>query len=262
MYINRVEFAGIDTTTGDNGGYKFFNTTCGKVTQGQSYPICVSPGFLNSTYTVYWKIWIDFNADGFFDPVTEEVVYGFGTTTMCANLTMPASLPSKQTRMRVIMSYLNYPANPCTSPVFGEVEDYCILMNGATSSLPENETNGIRFNPVKLHCAANCEEKNEKQSDDSNISDDLNPRNDKISIFDVSLFPNPSSQKVNVISNSSDLTDYEIYNNQGKMILRSVDREAGPSYAFSVGDWPNGIYTIIINNNEGKHLIKRFTVNH
>ena len=261
MYINRVQFAGIDTITGDNGGYKYFNHACGSINAGQTYPICVSPGFLTSTYKVYWKIWIDFNADGFFDPVTEEVVYGFGTTTMCATLTMPFSLPKKQTRMRVIMSYTGYPASPCTSPLYGEVEDYCILMNGASEFVPENDPMPFAFNPVQLHCVGDCEE-NEKQILDNGNSNELNIRKQDRTSFEVDLFPNPSSNKVFAISKNEDLADYEIYNTHGKMILKSVDQKAGSEFNFSVVDWPNGIYTIIINNNVGQQLTKRFMVNH
>lgn len=261
MFINRVEFAGIDTITGDNGGYKYFNKACGKISAGQTYPICVTPGFLTNTYNVYWKIWIDFNADGFFDPVTEEVVYGFGTTTMCATLTMPQYLPSKQTRMRVIMSFSGYPASPCSSPLYGEVEDYCILMNGAVAALPENDPKPFAFIPVQLHCAKDCEE-NEKRILEYKNSGDLKIREQLNPAFYVDLFPNPSSNQIRVISNSAELTDYEIYNNHGKMILKSVDRKAGNEFNFSVGDWPAGIYSIIIFNNSGGQIIKRFMVNH
>ena len=78
----------------------------------------------------------------------------------------------------------------------------------------------------------------------------------------MDLFPNPSSNKVFAISKNEDLTDYEIYNTHGKMLLKSVDQKAGNEFNFSVGDWPNGIYTIIINNNVGEQLVKRFMVNH
>lgn len=261
MFINRVEFAGIDTITGDNGGYHYFNKACGTILPNKTYPICVTPGFLSTTYKVYWKIWIDFNADGFFDPVTEEVVYGFGTTTMCANLTMPQFLPSKQTRMRVIMSYSGYPVSPCSSPLFGEVEDYCILMNGATANLPENEIKPVHFNSVQLHCAANCAE-NEKSVGEINSNLFQNARQKEKSPFEVDLFPNPSSNEVNVVSPKDELGDYEIYDHHGKMVQRSVERKKGNAFSFSVGEWPNGIYTILLYNNTGEQLIKRFMVNH
>jgi hypothetical protein len=261
MFIDRVEFAGIDSTTGDNGGFKYFNQACGKINPGQNYPICVTPGYLSTKYKVYWKIWIDFNADGFYDPVTEEVVYGYGNTTMCANLTMPAFLPAKQTRMRIIMSYSGYPASPCSSPLYGEVEDYCILMNGANPSLHDDPSSAIQFNPVKLQCAKHCEE-NEKRLTDTDDFIDLEFLQIPSLRFDVDLFPNPSSTKITVMSKTDDILDFEIYNTFGKMVYRNADNHPAKEFSVPVKEWPNGIYNIIIYNIHGEQITKRFMVNH
>ncbi|MBK9727243.1 MAG: HYR domain-containing protein [Saprospiraceae bacterium] len=259
MYNNRVEFAGIDTITGDNGGYHYFNKACGNIESGKTYPICVSPGFLSGSYKVYWKIWIDFNSDGFFDPVTEEVVYGYGTTTMCATLTMPASLPSKLTRMRVIMSYGNYPVSPCSSPLFGEVEDYCISMNGGTNFGPLDKSSFLSVKPIEFECAQNCEEnKKRMQEQDEDI---LEFNTDLIS-FAVDLFPNPSSTNVSIKSKMGDIAEFEIYDNSGKMILHSDPVRTKNENSFSVKTWSNGMYTIIIRSKSAEQLIKRFIVNH
>ncbi len=261
MYIDRVEFAGIDSITGDNGGFKYFNQACGKINPGQNYTICVTPGYKNTKYKVYWKIWIDFNADGFYDPVTEEVVYGYGNTTMCANLTMPAFLAAKQTRMRIIMSYSGYPVSPCTSPLYGEVEDYCILMNGANPSIHDDPSSLIQVIPVKLQCAANCHEleKNILESEDPM---DLDLLQKTYLNFDVDLFPNPSSTKITIVTKTEDILDFEIYNSFGKMIYRNSESHPAKVFHIPVKEWPAGIYNIIIYNTKGEKILKRFMVNY
>lgn len=254
MFINRVEFSTIDTTTGDNGGYHYFNKPCGTIDEGQTYWLCVTPGYLSTLYKVYWKLWIDFNADGYFDPFTEEVVYGYGNTSMCANIKMPSNLPSKLTRMRIIMSYSDYPPNPCFSPLFGEVEDYCIAMDGAVQLGSGIGVGSIRVKPVELVS---------KEFNRMEIADEkLTIYNDQSISFLVDLYPNPSSQAVNINSIVGEIAEFEIYNGNGKLILHSDPQLTKNENAISVEEWANGIYTIIIRSKTSDQLIKRFVVNH
>jgi hypothetical protein len=46
---------------------------------GKTYSLCLTPGFGGPTYQVYWKVWIDYNADGDFYDTDELVAYGTGT---------------------------------------------------------------------------------------------------------------------------------------------------------------------------------------
>jgi len=123
MWIKQVKIADIDNPSGNDNGYRFFNNPCGNLRAGETYSLCVTPGYLNSSYNVYWKIWIDYNADGVFHNVSELVTYGYGNTTMCANLKMPGGFVRANVRMRVAMSYGAYPADPCAPILYGEIED-------------------------------------------------------------------------------------------------------------------------------------------
>ena len=59
----------------------------------------------------------------------EQIVYGYGNTTMCANIQMPPTFAPHLVRMRVAMSYGSYPKDGCSNILFGEIEDYCIANN-------------------------------------------------------------------------------------------------------------------------------------
>lgn len=126
-------------------------------TQGQTYPITlrqISSG--NYFYTAFFNVFIDYNRDGFFDPVTERVYSGGptgptsispATTFVSGNITIPYSSQTGTTRMRVILVNGGNNTNPpCGTYARGETEDYninivagipCGLSNAgsATSSL-------------------------------------------------------------------------------------------------------------------------------
>ncbi|HEX5625427.1 MAG TPA: GEVED domain-containing protein, partial [Saprospiraceae bacterium] len=257
MYIDRVQFAGIDTITGNNGGYHYFNTACGSVRSGQTYSLCVTPGYPGSTYKVYWKIWIDYNADGFFDPLTEEAVYGYGTTVMCANITMPAYLPSRLTRMRIIQSYTGYPPNPCHSPLYGEVEDYCISLNGGTVFGPEAGRSAISVTPSVLRVPAdgvNHADKSPVNGLDERTHDGWSTP------FDVDIFPNPTSSEVSIKALFGAIAELQIYNSQGKMVWQNGTHSVSPNLQLEVSNWSDGIYTVVLRSSDNQQIIRRFVV--
>ncbi len=250
MFINQVQFAGIDTITGDNGGYHYFNKPCGIIESNKSYTICLSPGYLSASYKVYWKVWIDYNADGFFDPVTEEVVYGNGNTTMCAEIKMPQYMPDKMTRMRVILSYSGYPTDPCTAPLFGEVEDYCIAMNGGGGFGQHKQGNFIKVYSQQLTAV----EKKDVQYVEAQRS--LGPEN-----FELMVFPIPSSDKVFIQGIDAVQFEIEVFNHQGKQVYRSTPGSYNEFLELNVQDWESGVYNVICRSREGLTRIKRFVVN-
>ena len=100
--VNRVEFAGINNTSGDNNGYADFTGLSATVDPGASYGITLEPNgpfFLRYR----WSVWIDWNQDGAF-AANERMVQqtGFGGET--ATIAVPAGALPGSTRMRVNMS--------------------------------------------------------------------------------------------------------------------------------------------------------------
>ena len=63
--IDRVEFAGIDNTSGDNNGYADFTGLNAPVQVGASYGITLEPN--GPFFLPYrWRVWVDWNQDGTF----------------------------------------------------------------------------------------------------------------------------------------------------------------------------------------------------
>ena len=125
-FIQRIVLNGTTRDTGFNYGYADFTATAPIPLLRGVNSITTAPGFNGATsYTEYWRIYIDFNKDGVFG--TDELVYsGAASSTLTGSLTVPASAPSGLTRMRVQMKFNTPPASPCDYYTSGEVEDYTV----------------------------------------------------------------------------------------------------------------------------------------
>jgi PKD repeat protein len=123
-YIRTVNVGSINNTSGASG-YTNFTSISTNATKGNSVSVALTPGFPGSSYTEYWRIWIDYNVDGDFDDSGEQVFSGAGTSTVSGSFTVPSSADGVTTRMRVIMNYSAYPT-PCGTFTYGEVEDYTV----------------------------------------------------------------------------------------------------------------------------------------
>lgn len=123
-YIAGVNIGSINNTTGASG-YTDYTSLSTNATKGGSVSYSLTPGFSGSSYTEYWKVWVDFNHDGDFDDSGEEVLARTGSSVVSGSFTVPATAQSGSTRMRVIMKYNGY-ASSCGTFSYGEVEDYTI----------------------------------------------------------------------------------------------------------------------------------------
>jgi PKD repeat protein len=123
-YISGVQVGGINNTSGASS-YTDFTSISGNFSRGSSIRVSLIPGFTGSSYTEYWKIWIDWNGDGDFADSGEEVFSGSGSSTVTGSFTVPTSAATGSTRMRVIMKYGGY-ASYCGTFTYGEVEDYTV----------------------------------------------------------------------------------------------------------------------------------------
>jgi hypothetical protein len=123
-WIARVRVADIDKSSGADG-YADYTSTTGNLTKGSSASVTLTPGFASSSYTEYWRIWVDYNQDGDFDDTGELVYSGTGSSSVSGSFTPPTSASTGNTRMRVIMKYSSA-ASSCGSFTYGEVEDYTV----------------------------------------------------------------------------------------------------------------------------------------
>lgn len=128
---------GTFTNTSTAAGYSDFTSKTVNLTAGVSNNITLTPGFTSTTYSEYWKIWVDLNKDGDFDD-TNELVFDAGTmskTAVTGTLTIPATTAAVTTRMRVSMKY-NAAQTACETFSYGEVEDYTVVISAGTPTPP------------------------------------------------------------------------------------------------------------------------------
>ncbi len=144
-WIARVVVGTMDNSSGAAGYTDFTNITC-NLTGGNSVNVTLTPGFSGSTYSEYWKIWIDYNGDHDFLDTGEEEFSGYGSAAVSGNFTVNPGI-DVLTRMRVSMKYAAYPTS-CETFSYGEVEDYTANIVSAGSNVPPTAnftftTNGL-----------------------------------------------------------------------------------------------------------------------
>jgi len=130
-WISEVSI-GSFTNSSDGAGYTDFTNKTVELTAGQSYDITLTPGFSDSSYEEYWKIWIDYNNDTTFS--SDELAYDAGSTSSSA-VSGTISVPSDASgtvRMRVSMKY-NGAQTACETFDYGEVEDYNVNISSGSS---------------------------------------------------------------------------------------------------------------------------------
>ena len=144
-----VNFAGIGTTSPDGvEGYQ--DRSCGNtatVEEGTSYPISVNTDAQNP-HDVY--VWLDLNNDSSFG--SDELIYSaLNVNSPSGNVLIPAATAlNTPVRMRVIADVIGEIAGPCDQPLFGQAEDYSVLIipnndppSAAFSATPTQTCDGV-----------------------------------------------------------------------------------------------------------------------
>lgn len=116
---------------------------------GQSYPISISQITSGATfYSAHANVFIDYNNDGAFDPLTERV-YNAATSdigpisTVSGSVTIPLTATIGNVRMRVLLDENGSTlSSPCGTFAWGEAEDYIINIQCA-STAPTSSTDTI-----------------------------------------------------------------------------------------------------------------------
>ncbi|HRI00186.1 MAG TPA: HYR domain-containing protein [Saprospiraceae bacterium] len=256
-WIDSVKFNTIQNRSGNNGGYAFFNTSCDTVYSGNSYQLLLKPGFLGTVYQMYWKVWIDYNGDGVFNNSIEQVLYGYGNTSLVGDIKIPDGLTPLLTRMRISMAYGAYPAGPCSSFLYGEVEDYCISINGGTSFGSQEKNSSLIKDQVPgiLKCLGECTEKTEQ------LNSKLSDLGD-VQLFDAIVYPNPAHQAIGVEATLGKILEVFVFDSNGKMNWRSGSVQQSNQIQIATEDWKAGVYNAVIQGTNGERVVKRFSVYH
>lgn len=142
-FISRVQLNTIDNSSGAQF-YSDFTNISTTLTKDTQYTITITPTWTGTLYNEAYGVWIDYNRDGDFNDVGEEVFTLAPTqaTPVSGSFTVPSSAVENSTRMRVTLRYNQIPG-PCDSFTYGEVEDYTIVIEG---SGPDTEAPIITLN--------------------------------------------------------------------------------------------------------------------
>ena len=226
-WIDYVSFGGMERTSSADGGYYNGTSQTANATAGTSPKIYFSAGFAGTSYSEYWKVWIDFNQDGDFSDSGEQVVSGSSSSsgTLSATVNIPSSAKTGKTRMRVSMKYKSA-QGPCESFSYGEVEDYSVNIGTSVAS-------------AGMQAVMNDE-----------------ALGNQLSKFmpQAEIFPNPAGSTLNIATKEKNGFTVEVFDISGKALKA---RESGQSHLkLNIADLKQGVYLIKIKGERETTTLK------
>ncbi len=138
-WIANVSLAGINNTTGSDGGYGDYTTQTTLLNLGGTYTISLTPAYAGFAFDELFTVWMDLDHDGAFSTAgellfTSPVANGNVTGT----ITIPAWAATGSTRLRVIMVFDQAATSGCDDGYdYGETEDYCVTLADANTGINE-----------------------------------------------------------------------------------------------------------------------------
>ena len=224
-WIDLVQLNNVNNVSGNDGGYRDYTALSASLPYG-SNTIYISTGFASSSYTEYWKIWIDYNKNGTFES-SELMVSGSSSSsgTLSASFTVPTTAAAGATRMRVSMKY-NSAQTACETFSYGEVEDYTVVVGQANAAIASTGA----------------------------VNQDVKQMGYEPNVFDVSLYPNPvvNGNRLNVSVPDNRELDYKIFNSVGLEVASGK-----VSKGINVATLITGNYVIRFNDGQ-KEIVKKF----
>lgn len=117
---------------GGSSAYTYYSTQTHTIAAGGTVNFII---LNNYYYSEYYKIWVDFNADGDFYDSGEQVYQanlGYGSF-VSSSFVVPSGTAAGTKRMRVRCVYFGSSTmDPCSMYTFGEVEDYNLVVTGGS----------------------------------------------------------------------------------------------------------------------------------
>lgn len=154
-FISNVTLGVINNTTegADAPYYTYYNDLSTDLAQGETYTINITSGSYGSNNGV--AAWIDWNADGVFDDVTEKLgeVTGLGAyTTGSIEFTVPDGATLGNTRLRTRESWNTIGILACMEYSYGETEDYNVNITPSLCVVPAGAyVDGITSTSATMH---------------------------------------------------------------------------------------------------------------
>jgi hypothetical protein len=143
VYINKVQINDFVNISGNNGGYgNFEGAQSEEIIIGDSFTFTFEPGFQQGSFAFSLLGWIDLNSNGVFEDSEKLIQQNSVVDEITLEIVIPIDAVVGTTRMRIYYSNEVDPCSPDDAFVFGEAEDYCIVLKEeptATIELGENE---------------------------------------------------------------------------------------------------------------------------
>lgn len=127
-FIQRVRFANLDHTSGNNGGYADFTSMIASVEPNETIHYTLTPGYTSSSFSEGWAIWIDLDQNGTFEASESVLALPREIGERSGTLVIPANAIRGKTRMRIAMRFNAIPESPTGTFQWGEVEDYSVMI--------------------------------------------------------------------------------------------------------------------------------------
>ncbi|MRX40803.1 T9SS type A sorting domain-containing protein [Flavobacterium sp. LC2016-23] len=216
--IGKVVFGTINNTSTGTTGYENLTAISTNAGRGTAYTITITPSWTSSVYSEGYAVFIDYNQDGDFSDSGETVWTKSASTTtpVSGSITIPATATLGTTRLRVSMKYNGIPT-ACESFSYGQVEDYSV--NITASGI-------VEVNEIAIA--------------------------DKLS-SDITLYPNPVDNELNISLSDKTGSDFTITNALGQRVS-SGHLSENP---IDVSKLNTGIYFIEFNGAQ-KRVTKKF----
>lgn len=152
-YIQSVRVLNKKNNSGNNSGYGNYTKITAPLKAGRTVKIWLGAGFVSSSFTEYFTVYIDYNKDRDFNDPGENVgsVSTFSTTEVPLTFTIPATAKNGATLIRVQMQYASALSDPCAVYTYGETEDYTGMITGGTGLAEDiySSTDAFSLNTAK-----------------------------------------------------------------------------------------------------------------
>lgn len=137
-----ISSVSINSYTNNSAGNNYSDYTSEVISlNAGSNSLSLTPAFSSTVYNEIWRVWIDWNKDGDFTDVNEEVYASASSNTTVSGSFNTLAGFSGQTRMRISMKWNGTPTS-CESFSYGEVEDYTV------NFVASNEENSFGFDQL------------------------------------------------------------------------------------------------------------------
>ena len=122
-WVESITINGEDYVSPQNYGY-FDHTDRPAILQPGENEIVLTPGYRGYAYPEQWRGWLDLNGDNNYD--SDEIIFeSSGNSERVIQFTLPESIETITTGMRIAMQYGAYP-EPCGTYYYGETEDFAV----------------------------------------------------------------------------------------------------------------------------------------